>query len=153
MHARSKSIDLRRQRCHDLVVTIEYKTGSSTKHRILVHLVWCPKYRRRVLIGEVTERLKDLFMQACQMNDWKIHELNIQRDHVHMLIQTNPRESIASVVQTLKGGSSRVIRQEHPELEEFLWGDSFWCDGYFAESVGKTNERVIREYIKNQNKS
>ena len=87
------------------------------------------------------------------MNDWTIHELSIEKDHIHMLIQINPRESIAKVVNLLKGGSSRVIRLEHPELEEFLWGDSFWCDGYFAESVGSKNERVIREYIQNQNKS
>ena len=132
---------------------MEYKSGASTKHRILVHLVWCPKYRRRVLIGKIAIRLKRLFQQASQMNDWTIHELSIEKDHIHMLIQINPRESIAKVVNLLKGGSSRAIRLEHPELEEFLWGDSFWCDGYFAESVGSKNERVIREYIQNQNKS
>ena len=131
----------------------EYKTGSSTKHRLLFHLVWCPKYRRRVLIGEVSRRLNELFAQACEVNDWELIQLNIQKDHVHMLIQTHPRESVAEVVQRLKGGSSMVIRKEFPELEEFLWGDSFWCDGYFAETVGQTNERMIQEYIKNQNKN
>ena len=130
----------------------KYKTGSSTKHRLLFHLVWLPKYRRRVLIGEVARRLNELFTQACEMNDWEIHELNIQKDHVHMLLQINPRESLASVMQMLKGGSSYVIRKEYPDLEEFLWGDSFWGDGYFAESVGQVNEKVIREYIRNQDK-
>ena len=130
-----------------------YKSGASTKHRILVHLVWCPKYRRRVLLGKVAIRLKELFQQACQINDWNIHELSIQRDHVHLLIQINPRESIAKVVQILKGGSSRIIRLEFPELEEFLWGDSFWADGCFAESIGSKNEQVMRTYIQNQNKS
>lgn len=70
-----------------------------------------------------------------------------------MLLQTRSSERISDVVQIFKGGSSRVIRLEHPELEEFLWGDSFWADGYFAETVGKLNEQTIREYIKNQNKS
>ncbi len=84
------------------------------------------------------------------MNDWQIHELAIQKDHVHILIQLNPRNSVSEVVNLLKGGSSRAIRQEFPELEEFLWGDSFWADGYFAESVGSKNETVIRQYIKNQ---
>ena len=130
----------------------EYRTGSSTKHRLLFHLVWCPKYRRRVLLGDVSRRLNELFIQACEVNDWELIELNIQKDHVHMLIQTHPRESIAQVVQALKGGSSFIIRKEFPDLEEFLWGDSFWADGYFAESVGQTNEKVIREYIKNQDK-
>ena len=71
-------------------------------------------------------------------------------DHVHMLIQIRPRESVSKVVQLLKGGSSRVLRAEIPKLEEFLWGDSFWADGYFAETVGKTNEEVIRKYIREQ---
>ena|SRR3989338_6914056 len=145
------NLDLRRQKCHDFCVS-EYRTGSSTKHRLLTHLVWCPKYRRRVLLGEVSRRLNELFIQACEVNDWEILELNIQRDHIHLLIQTNPRESISEVVHKLKGGSSFIIRKEFPDLEEFLWGDSFWCDGYFAESVGQTNEKNIKEYIKNQNK-
>ncbi len=85
------------------------------------------------------------------MNDWQIQQINIQKDHVHLLLQTNPRDSIAHVMHYLKGGSSRVIRKEFPELEEFLWGDSFWADGYFAESVGKVNESIIKNYIKNQN--
>ena len=70
-----------------------------------------------------------------------------------MLIQYHPRESISQAVNILKGGTSKVIRQEFPKLEEFLWGDSFWCDGYFAESVGQVNEKVMKDYIKNQNKS
>ena len=77
-------------------------------------------------------------------------ELAIQPDHVHVLLQIKPSESIARVVQLLKGGTSKKIREEFPELEEFLWGDSFWADGYFAESVGVVNESVIANYIKNQ---
>ncbi len=131
----------------------EYKTGASTKHRLLIHLVWCPKYRRRVLLGKVAQRLKALFEQCCQINEWNIVELTIQKDHVHLLLQINPRNSVAEVMQRLKGGSSRVIRMEYPEIEEFLWGDSFWCDGYFAESVGSVHEKVIKNYIKNQRQS
>jgi len=69
---------------------------------------------------------------------------------VHILIQIKPSEAVAEVVQILKDGTSRVIRKEFPELEEFLWGDSFWADGYFAESGGKVDEEVIRKYIKTQ---
>jgi len=70
-----------------------------------------------------------------------------------MLIQINLRQSVAKVVNLLKGGSSRVIRTEYPEIEEFLWGDSFWGDGYFVESIGNKNETVMRQYIRDQNKS
>lgn len=129
---------------------IEYKTGASTKHRLLTHIVFCPKYHRRVLRGKVAIRLYELFRECCQMNDWTAHEINIQKTHVHLLIQINPRNSVSHVMQYIKGGSSRVIRKEFPELQEFLWGDSFWSDGYFAENVGKINESVIKNYIKNQ---
>ena len=91
-----------------------------------------------------------MFRECAEMNKWEIHELNIQVDHVHMLVQLKQDMSVSKAVQILKGGSSRKIRAEYPELEEFLWGDSFWADGYFAESVGQVNEIAIREYIRNQ---
>ena len=78
--------------------------------------------------------------------------MNIQVDHVHVVIQIKPSNSVAEVVQILKGGTSRVIRKEFPELEEFLWGDSFWADGYFAESIGQIDEEVIKKYIREQQK-
>jgi len=84
------------------------------------------------------------------MNRWWIGEISIQEDHVHVMIQIKPTDSIASVVQILKGGTSKVIRKEYPELREFLWGDSFWADGYFAESVGQVDEEVVRKYIRSQ---
>ena len=140
----------RRLLCHDWFMEGRYKSGASTRHRILAHLVWLPKYRRRVLIGKVAVRLKQLLQEGCQMNDWHIHEIAVEKDHIHMLLQINPKDSIARVVNILKGGTSRVIRAEHPELQEFLWGDSLWADGYFAETVGTTNEATIRKYIQNQ---
>ena len=84
------------------------------------------------------------------MNGWWIGELAVEPDHIHVMIQANPRNSVAEVVQVLKGGTSRIIRKEFPELEEFLWGDSLWEDGYFAESVGKVDEEIIRKYIRLQ---
>jgi len=76
--------------------------------------------------------------------------MSVHEDHVHLLIQISPQVSVAGVVKTLKGGTSKTIRLEFPELEEFLWGDSLWADGYFAETVGKVDEEVIRKYIKEQ---
>lgn len=129
-----------------------YRTGSHTKHRLQFHVVWIPKYRKRVLRGKIAVRLKQLLYEGCRVNRWWINELAIEEDHVHIIIQINPRESIAEVVQILKGGTSRVIRKEYPELEEFLWGDSFWADGYFAETIGNVNEEIIRKYIREQHK-
>ncbi len=97
-------------------------------------------------------RLEALLLEACEVNNWHLYELSIQSDHVHLLIQMSPRESVASVVQRLKGGTSRVLRAEFPRLTEFLWGTSFWAVGYFAESVGKVDEATLRRYIQNQHK-
>jgi putative transposase len=70
-----------------------------------------------------------------------------------MLVQVTPDISVAKIVQYFKGGSSRVIRKEFPELEEFLWGDSYWADGYFAETVGVAQEEMIKRYIREQTSS
>jgi putative transposase len=112
--------------------------------------VWIPKYRRRVLQGKIAHRLLTLLYQGCEVNRWWIHEVKILPDHVHMLIQIPPRDSLAHVMQILKGSTSKKLREEFPEIEEFLWGDSFWADGYFAESVGAVSEAAIRKYIKEQ---
>ena len=138
----------RKQNWHDLCM--RYKTGSSTKHRVKLHIVWCPKYRRRVLKGAVKRRIIELMEEASEINGWEIEELAVQEDHVHIFIQISPRDRISEVVQRLKGGSSRKIREEYPELEEFLWGDSLWGDGYFVETIGDKNERIMKEYIRSQ---
>ena len=127
-----------------------YGHGAHTTHRLQYHLVWIPKYRKRVLRGPLARRLYELLRQCADVNGWEIGELNVQEDHVHLLVQLPPKEAVSHVVSTMKGGTSRVLREEFPELEEFLWGDSLWADGYFAESVGQVTESRIKAYIKNQ---
>ncbi|MEO5351513.1 MAG: IS200/IS605 family transposase, partial [Magnetococcus sp. YQC-3] len=92
------------------MVSKKYKSSSHTKHRLLFHLVFRPKYRKRVLRFGLKKRLIELFKQGCEVNDWVIHELEIMPDHVHLLIQINPKDSISNVMKILKGGSSRVVR-------------------------------------------
>ena len=128
----------------------KYWCGSQTKHRLMYHLVWIPKYRKRVLKGEIAERIKELLYECADFQRWKIEELNIQPDHIHMLIRMRPEVSVSRMVQLFKGKTSKIIREEFPELQEFLWGNSFWADGYFAETSGQVNENCIREYIRNQ---
>lgn len=71
-------------------------------------------------------------------------------DHVHMLLQLPPKTPLPVAIQYLKGGTSKVIRKEFPELEEFLWGESLWAEGYFAESLGRASEGVMRAYVRAQ---
>ena len=95
-------------------------------------------------------RLQELFYECAEVNKWFIHEIEVMNDHVHILLQLPSKTPVSEAIGIMKGGSSRVIRKEYPELEEFLWGDSLWQDGYYVETVGKVNEKVMREYIQNQ---
>ena len=130
----------------------KYWTGAHTKHRMLYHIVWIPKYRKRILKDAIARRIKELLVECAEVNRWRIDELSIQPDHIHMLIQLKPDISVSKVVQLFKGKSSYIIRKEFPKLEEFYWGRaaSFWCDGFFVETVGQVNEAKIKEYIRNQ---
>lgn len=115
----------------------------------MYHLVWIQKYRKRLLSGPIAIRLKELFEQCAEVYNWEIKELSIQIVHVHMLLQIEQKISVSQAVQYLKGGSSKAIRAKFPELEEFLWGASFWSDGYFAKSIGVVSEEKIKDYILN----
>ena len=84
------------------------------------------------VIISIARRINELLDQCAEMYGWEIREMNIQLAHVHMLIQLKPDVSVSRAVQLFKGESSRIIGLEFPELEEFLWGDSFWADGFFS---------------------
>ncbi len=128
------------------------KSTSNATYDIQYHFVWIPKYRKRVLSGAVKDRLAGLLSECAEINQFEIMELSIQIDHVHLLLSAKPRYSPSDIMHLIKGGTSRMIRQEFPELEEFLWGDSFWADGYFVSTHSIVSESVIRNYIKNQDK-
>lgn len=124
--------------------------GAHTVHRNLYHIVFVPKYRRKVVWPKLGRRLMQLWYECARVNKWYFHELQILPDHVHLLLQLPPKVSVAKAVQYLKGGSSKVIREEFPELEEWLWGDSLWQDGYYCETVGRAAETAMRQYIRKQ---
>ena len=128
----------------------KYWHGAHTTHRNMYHLVWLPKYRKKILTGAVKERLEELFRTCAEVNAWKMQELNIQPDHVHMIVQIPPSIAVSRVVQFFKGASSKVIREEIPEVKKFLWGKDFWADGYFSETFGHCSEETILNYVRNQ---
>src|SRR5579872_2604725 len=128
----------------------KYWVGAHTKHRLMIHIVWIPRYRKRILRSALAKRVEDLIRECADMNRWSIEELNVQPDHVHLVMQFRPDVAISKIAQLLKGKSSRIIRKEFPELREFYWGNSFWGDGYFAETVGKVDLETIKNYVKNQ---
>ena len=128
----------------------KYYHGAHTTHRNMYHLVWLPKYRKKVLHGRVKEKLEEMFQTCADVNGWEIQALNIQIDHVHMVIQIPPSIAVCKVVQLFKGASSNVIREEMPEVKKYLWGKDFWADGYFSETFGQCSEETILNYVRNQ---
>ena len=91
--------------------------GAHSIHRLCYHIVWVPKYRRSVLHGKLCHRLSQLIYEAARVNRWFVHEFEMKEDHLHLMIQLPPTITVARVVMILKGGTSRVIRQEYPELQ------------------------------------
>ena len=117
----------------------------------MYHIVWVPKYRKPILVGRVKNKLEGLLRQCAEHNGWEIQELNVQPEHVHMMIQLPPSVSVSRAVQLFKGKSSKMIRDEElPEVRKFLWGSNFWAEGYFCATVGSVDEQIIRDYVKNQ---
>ena len=97
--------------------------------------------------GKACQRLSQLIYEACKVNKWFLHEFEIKEDHVHIMIQIPPNVSVSKMVMYLKGGTSKIMRQELPELQEILVGRRPWQDGYAS---GKVDEKKLREYIRKQ---
>ena len=125
------------------------KRGSHCVYDTKYHLVWTPKYRKWVLQGQVRDRTEELFIEISEHHGYEIEELEVDKDHVHILLSFPPKYSISKVVEVLKSVSSTIIRKEYPNVKKELWGGEFWEDGYFARTVGdKVTSDIIKRYIK-----
>ncbi|OAU94941.1 transposase [Moraxella catarrhalis] len=117
-----------------------------------VHLVFVTKYRREVFTKEILDELRSIFEQVCIEFESGLVEFDGEDDHVHLLIHYPPKVSIFRLVNSLKGVSSRKIRQkQYPSIKEKLWGGALWSPSYFAGSCGGAPIGVIRQYIEQQN--
>ena len=111
-------------------------------------MVWCPKYRRSVLINGVDVRLKELMKETCDSLNVEIIEMEIMPDHVHILLEVDPQYGIHKAIKAIKGRTSRVLRQEFPWLRSRL--PTLWTNSYFCSTVGGAPLSVIKQYIENQ---
>ena len=127
-----------------------YTAGSHTVYNIGYHIIWCPKYRRKVLTGDVEQRLRELLFEKASQLDCTIETMEIMPDHVHVFIKCPPTLAPHFVVQQLKGYSSRILRETMPKLKSRL--PTLWTRSYFCESVGCISEDTIKQYIDNQRK-
>ena len=127
-----------------------YQIGAHTKTDLKVHLIWVPKYRKRVLAGAVAIRARDVLRQIAMEHEIDIITGKISVDHVHMFVGYRPMQDVSKIVQWLKGISFRVLLSEFPHLKKQFWGKHLWARGYLAVSSGNITDELIQQYIQEQ---
>ncbi len=125
-----------------------YHTDHSIKYSCQYHVIFCPKYRRKVLLPPLDDRLKELFLEKQEAYDYSVMAMEIMPDHIHLLLDVDPRIGIVSIVGKIKGYTSHIIRKEFPWMKKRL--PSLWTRGKFIASVGSVTLAVVQTYIDSQ---
>jgi len=128
----------------------EIKRGRGYVYAIQYHIVWCVKYRHRILVEEIDARLKEILVQIASDNNFTISEIESDSDHIHLLVDCTPQHSIPSMIKALKGVSARLLFKEFPKIKKKLWGGNLWNPSYFVATVSEHTEAQIRSYIQSQ---
>ncbi len=127
----------------------EIKHTAHSTYRCEYHIVFAPKYRRQIIYGELKQDIGEIIRKLCNEKKVEILEAEACKDHIHMLISVPPYISIAQFMGFLKGKSTLMIFDRHANLRYKYGNRSFWCRGYYVDTVGR-NERIISEYIQKQ---
>jgi putative transposase len=130
---------------------MEYKSNNNIVFSCKYHVVWCPKYRRKVLVGNVEARLKELIQETCLEIKVDIIEMEIMPDHVHLLVEVDPQFGIHKAIKLIKGRTSRYLRKEFKPLTTKL--PTLWTNSYFVSTVGGAPLNIIKQYIESQKTS
>lgn len=125
-----------------------YRSYNNIVFSCKYHVVWCPKYRRSVLVDGADEMLKRIVQRVCLSRDADLMELEVMPDHVHLLVDIDPQYGIHRLVKEIKGTSSRELRQEFPFLKRRL--PTLWTNSYFVSTVGGAPLAIVKQYIENQ---
>jgi putative transposase len=128
----------------------EIRTGRHVVYNLHAHLVFVPRYRKKVFDADSLQRLHNIFRVVCADFETDLIEFNGEVDHVHLLIHYPPKIALSSLVNSLKGVSSRRLRQERPDIARRYWKGGLWSASYFVGSVGGAPISVLRTYIENQ---
>lgn len=124
------------------------KSNNNVTYACTYHVVWCPKYRRKVLVDGIDKRLKEVLRGVAEETRCDLLELEVMPDHVHVLVGVDPQFGIHSLVKLMKGRSSRLLRQEFPKLKSRL--PTLWTNSYFVATVGGAPLALVKQYIENQ---
>ena len=126
----------------------DYRTTNKTIYSCQYHVIWCTKYRRKVLDIQIQGRLKQLIREKQDEYCYQIREIETQSEHVHLLIEIPPMHSIDKIIGKIKGYTSKVLREEYPSLKSRL--PSLWTRSKFVSSCGGVTLKVIKDYIESQ---
>ena len=124
--------------------------GRGYVYTIQYHVVWCTKYRHKIIQGKVDTTLKEIIAQIAETNNFRIEEMESDLDHIHLLIDCSPQHYIPNIIKALKGVSARLLFKAHPEIKGKLWGGHLWNPSYFVATVSENTEEQIRDYIRGQ---
>lgn len=124
------------------------RTNANIAFQCAFHVVWCPKYRRRVIGGRMEERLKELIREVIEEKGAWLVELETMPDHVHLLVEVDPQYGVHRLVKAVKGRTSRVLREEFPWLRTRL--PTLWTNSYFVATVGGAPLSVVKRYVEQQ---
>ena len=127
---------------------MEYTRDEHRVHLLIYHLVWTPKRRKPVLVGEIAKDCQSLIREKCEEQGWKILELAVQPDHIHLFVQAFPDNSPSEIVKECKGITSYVLRKKYPDILKKL--PSLWTRSYFVATAGNVSQETIKKYIEAQ---
>jgi putative transposase len=125
-----------------------YRKNSNICYSCKYHIVWCPKFRRKILSPEIGERLKQIIQDTIDNKNGELIEIEVMDDHVHILVECDPQFGVHKLVKHMKGISSRMLREEFPFLKSRL--PCLWTNSYFVSTVGGAPLSIIKQYITNQ---
>ena len=130
---------------------MKYKSNHNVVYSCKYHIVWCPKYRRKVLIDSVAVRLKEIISSMSQEFQVELIVLEVMPDHVHLLVDVDPQFGVHNFIKRIKGRTSRILRQEFPHLTTKL--PTLWTNSYFVSTVGGAPLAIVKQYIESQKTS
>lgn len=129
----------------------KYIHARTCVYNINYHIVWCVKYRRKVLTGQIEQRLYELVQETASEKGFTVVQCRVdENDHVHCFVSAPPKISVTQIVKYLKGISGNALLKEFPELRESLWEGHLWNGSYFCETIGSASEENILKYIERQ---
>ena len=129
---------------------MDYQHERHNVHLVVYHIIWCPKRRRKVLVGPVRDRLEQIIREVVAEHDWQIIQLAIQPDHVHLFIRSNPYTLPSDIPRLIKGRSAHDLRAEFPHLTKL---PSLWTRSFFLSTAGNVSQEIIQKYIERQSRT